>query len=43
MSIMKYLWIEAMFVFRAVLAQMPLLIADKATCKIRTPLHVETT
>jgi hypothetical protein len=37
MSIMKYLWIDAMFVFRAVLAQMPLLIADKAACKIRTP------
>jgi len=26
-----------MFVFRAVLAQMSLLFADKAACKIRTP------
>lgn len=32
------LWIDAMFVFRAVLAQMPLLIADKTACKIRTPI-----
>jgi len=36
-SIVKYLWIDAMFVFRAVLAQMSLLFADKAACKIRSP------
>lgn len=32
------LWIDAMFVFRAVLAQMSLLFAHKAACKLCTPI-----
>jgi len=32
------LWINAMLVFRTILAQMPLLFANKAACKLCTPV-----